>query len=94
MSSSRRRTPKKSAAVPPLAAEVRASFRVPVWPERACRDLVTGEFANYSCDVVEGHLGPHASGSVPQSVAQRVAWEAKHPDELEPTAAADPFHAA
>jgi hypothetical protein len=69
----------------------RTAIRLPVWPERACRDLVTGEFANHSCDVVEGHLGPHASLSVPQSVTQRLAWENKNPGSLEPTAAADPF---
>ncbi|MGW9067832.1 hypothetical protein ACWGQT_00070 [Streptomyces yangpuensis] len=70
------------------------TFRTPVWPERACRDLVTGEYANHSCDVVEGHLGPHAAIGVPQSVTQRAAWEKKNPGKLEPTAAADPFHVA
>ncbi|MEU6362212.1 hypothetical protein [Streptomyces albidoflavus] len=84
----RRRTQKPSSPVAPPPT----SFREPVWPERACRDLVTGEYANHSCEVVEGHLGPHASRAVPQSATQRTAWEAKHPDELEPTAAADPFH--
>ncbi|MDQ1041482.1 hypothetical protein QFZ75_007984 [Streptomyces sp. V3I8] len=69
-------------------------FRTPVWPERACRDTVSGEFANYSCDVVESHLGPHASHSVPESVRQRLLWENRNPDKREPTAAADPFISA
>jgi hypothetical protein len=68
----------------------RTAIRLPVWPERACRDLVTGEYANHSCDVVEGHKGPHASQSVPQSVTHRLAWENKNPGDLEPVAA-DPF---
>ncbi|MFE0490134.1 hypothetical protein [Streptomyces griseoaurantiacus] len=69
----------------------RTQIRTPVWPERACRDQVSGEFAIHSCDVVEGHLGPHASLSVPHSVQARLRWENAHPRELEPTAAADPF---
>lgn len=72
---------------------VRTEIRTPVWPERACRDLVAGEFANHSCDVVEGHLGPHASLSVLKSVETRLRWENEHPGELEPTSAADPFAA-
>lgn len=56
------------------------TFRLPVWPERACRDLVPGEFANHSCEVPEAHEGPHASMSVPESVRIRAAWEAKHPE--------------
>ncbi|WP_428957846.1 hypothetical protein [Streptomyces sp. cg35] len=84
--------PPRSRRTPKQALPERTEMRVPIWPERACRDLVTGEFANHSCDVVEGHLGPHAALAVPQSVAQRLAWENKHPDKLEPTAAADPFH--
>jgi ABC-type uncharacterized transport system YnjBCD substrate-binding protein len=70
---------------------VRTEIRLPVWPERACRDQVGGEFAIHSCEVVEGHLGPHASRSVPASVEQRLAWENKNPAQLEPTSAADPF---
>lgn len=66
-------------------------FRMPVWPERACREPVAGEFANHSCEIVESHEGPHASQSVPQSVTHRQEWEKKNPDKLEPTAAADPF---
>jgi hypothetical protein len=95
MTAQRRRSPKKTSA-PVVSPEppARPGFRTPKWPERACRDLVTGEYANHSCEVVEGHLGPHASESVPQSVAQRAAWEARHPNELEPTASSDPFHAA
>ncbi|MFD7835522.1 hypothetical protein [Streptomyces sp. NPDC059761] len=77
--------PNRKTASPP-------TFRTPVWPERACRDLVNGEYATHSCDVVEGHLGPHASMSVPQSVAQRAAWEKRNPDKLEPTAASDPYY--
>jgi hypothetical protein len=69
---------------------VRTAVRTPVWPERACRDLVVGEFANHSCDVVEGHQGPHASLSVKTSIEVRLAWENRNLDKLEPTAA-DPF---
>ncbi|MEU9405692.1 hypothetical protein AB0E08_08295 [Streptomyces sp. NPDC048281] len=69
----------------------RTAVRLPVWPERACRDLVAGEFANHSCDVVEGHLGPHASLAVPASVAARLRWESANPTKLEPTPEADPF---
>lgn len=66
-------------------------MRTPVWPERACRDIVSGEFANYSCDVVESHYGPHASLSVPQSVKLRLAWEKRNPGQREPSGTADPF---
>lgn len=68
----------------------RTAMRTPVFPERACRDQVAGEFAIHSCEVVEGHLGPHASLSVPASVEARLAWENRNLDKLEPTAAADP----
>lgn len=74
----------------PTAPE-RTAIRTPVWPERACRDQVAGEFANHSCEVVEGHLGPHASLSVPASVEARLAWENRNLDKLDPTPAADPF---
>jgi hypothetical protein len=73
---------------------VRTAVRLPVWPERACRDLVAGEFANHSCDVVEGHLGPHASQSVAKSIELRLAWENRNLDKLEPTDASDPFASA
>ena len=62
------------------AAPKPLTFRTPVWPERACRELVGGEFANHSCEVPEAHQGPHASMSVPESVRRRAAWEAQHPD--------------
>jgi hypothetical protein len=73
---------------------VRTAVRLPVWPERACRDLVAGEFANHSCDVVEGHLGPHASLSVAKSLEMRLRWENANLDKLEPTADSDPFASA
>lgn len=69
----------------------RTVMRLPVFPERACREPVAGEFANHSCEVVEGHRGPHASQSVPASVKVRLEWENKNPGRLEPTADADPF---
>lgn len=72
---------------------VRTEIRLPVFPERACREPVAGEYAIHSCEVVEGHLGPHASLSVAISVQTRLRWENEHPDELEPTSAADPFAA-
>ncbi|MFJ4902788.1 hypothetical protein [Streptomyces sp. NPDC088727] len=72
---------------PPSAAPV---MRTPVWPERACRDMVNGETALYSCDVVESHHGPHASLSVPASVEQRLAWEKRNPGRREPSLS-DPF---
>jgi hypothetical protein len=72
-------------------APARTAIRTPEFPERACRDLVAGEFANHSCDVVEGHLGPHASLAVPASVETRLAWENRNLGQLDPTAAADPF---
>ncbi|MFE6000379.1 hypothetical protein ACFQ6C_26520 [Streptomyces sp. NPDC056454] len=75
----RRKTP----ATPPV-------MRTAVWPERSCRDMVPGETAYYSCDVVESHRGPHASLSVPASVEQRLDWEAKNPELREPTGT-DPF---
>ncbi|MCX4799657.1 hypothetical protein OG497_38020 [Streptomyces sp. NBC_01242] len=75
---------------PPQTPAHQAEMRTPVWPERACRDMVNGETALYSCDVVESHHGPHASLSVPQSVEQRLAWEAKNPGKREP-AGTDPF---
>lgn len=69
-----------------------ATMRTPVWPERACREPVAGEFANHSCEVVESHKGPHASLSVPESVTRRLAWEKRNPGLVEPDrAAADPF---
>jgi hypothetical protein len=70
---------------------VRTEMRTPAWPERSCREPVAGEFANHSCDVVEGHLGPHASLSVPHSVTIRLAWENKNPGQLDPSADSDPF---
>jgi hypothetical protein len=70
---------------------VRTEIRTPVWPERACREPVAGDFASHSCEVVEAHLGPHASLSVPTSVETRLAWENKNLDKLEPTEDADPF---
>lgn len=73
------------------AVPARTAIRTPVFPERACRDQVAGEFAIHSCEVVEGHLGPHASLSVKESVEQRLAWENRNLDKLEPTSAADPF---
>ncbi|MFI0966992.1 hypothetical protein ACH4S8_37260 [Streptomyces sp. NPDC021080] len=66
-------------------------MRLPVWPERACRDSVNGEYAIHSCEVVESHLGPHASRSVPESVRQRLLWENRNPGQREPSTAADPF---
>jgi hypothetical protein len=74
----------------PLAPEP-LTFRTPEWPERTCREPVAGEYAAYSCEVVEAHLGPHASQDVPASVALRAAWEKANPAKLEPTAEADPF---
>lgn len=68
-----------------------APMRTPVFPERACRDLVSGEFANYSCDVVESHYGPHASLSAPESVKLRQGWEKCNPGQREPSGTADPF---
>jgi hypothetical protein len=68
-------------------------MRLPLFPERSCREPVAGEFAIHSCDVVEGHLGPHASMSLPESVKVRLAWENKNLTKLDPTAAADPFAA-
>lgn len=70
--------PRRSSAT--TAAPQPLTFRMPVWPERACRDLVSGEFANHSCEVPEAHEGPHASMSVPESVKVRAAWEAAHPE--------------
>jgi hypothetical protein len=72
---------------------VRTEIRTPVFPERTCREPVAGEFAIHSCEVVEGHLGPHASQSVAKSLEIRLRWENAHPGELEPTADADPFAA-
>lgn len=80
---------KKTAAAVQLQLPV--PFRLPVWPERTCREPVAGEFASHSCEVVEAHLGPHASQSVKSSVERRQQWEAEHPEELEPTSAADPY---
>ncbi|MFF7198250.1 hypothetical protein ACFZAM_31640 [Streptomyces sp. NPDC008079] len=83
---------KNRPAVPPQAAEpgpapvsspAPVAFRLPQWPERACRLLVAGEFANHSCEVPEAHQGPHASMSVPQSVSIRAAWEKQHPELVE-----------
>jgi hypothetical protein len=68
----------------------RTEIRTPVFPERACRDQVSGEFAIHSCEVVEGHQGPHASQSVATSMTARLAWENRNLDKLEPVAA-DPF---
>jgi hypothetical protein len=62
-----------------------------VWPERSCREPVAGEYAAHSCEVVEAHLGPHASLDVPESVRARAEWEKKNPAKLAPTAEADPF---
>jgi hypothetical protein len=76
---------------PRLKKPVRTSIRLPVWPERSCRDQVAGNFAIHSCEVVEGHLGPHASQSVPATVERRLAWENRNLDKLEPTADSDPF---
>jgi hypothetical protein len=73
---------------------VRTAVRLPVFPERACREPVAGEFAIHSCEVVEGHLGPHASLSVAKSLEVRLRWENEHLDELEPTADSDPFASA
>lgn len=79
-----RRTTASKAADEPL------TYRTARWPERSCRDMVPGEYANHSCDVVESHHGPHASASVPESVRLRAAWERNNPDRVEPRAA-DPF---
>lgn len=80
--------------MPRTKKPARTQMRTPVFPERACRDQVAGEFAIHSCEVVEGHLGPHASLSVKASVETRLAWENRNLGKLEPTAAADPFAAA
>lgn len=82
---------RKTTSKPTPAPEPVQGMRLPVWPERACRDSVSGEFANYSCDVVESHYGPHASQSVPQSVKLRQDWEQRNPDKREPSGTADPF---
>lgn len=84
-------TRRRKAPAPPPAPAAPAAMRTPVWPERACRDIVSGEFANYSCDVVESHYGPHASLSVPQSVKDRLGWEKRNPGQREPSGTADPF---
>ncbi|MEV7674998.1 hypothetical protein [Streptomyces sp. NPDC088752] len=78
----KRRPAAKPAAQPEM--------RTPVWPERTCRDSVSGEYAIHSCEVVESHRGPHASRSVPESVKLRLAWEARNPELREPDGA-DPF---
>lgn len=67
------------------------TFRTAVWPERTCREPIAGEYATHSCEVVEAHLGPHASNDVPASVKLRLAWEKRNPAKLEPSADADPF---
>ncbi|PPS89556.1 hypothetical protein [Streptomyces sp. MH60] len=78
--------------MPPRAKKspARTQIRLPVFPERTCRDQVSGEFAIHSCEVVEGHRGPHASQSVATSMTARLAWENRNPDQLEPVAD-DPF---
>ncbi|QDN94920.1 hypothetical protein FNV58_00910 (plasmid) [Streptomyces sp. RLB1-9] len=78
--------------MPPRAKKaVRTEIRLPVFPERTCREPVAGEFAIHSCEVVEGHLGPHASQSVAKSIELRLTWENRNLDKLEPTDASDPF---
>lgn len=84
-------TRRRKAPTPSPAPAAPAEMRLPVWPERACRDIVSGEFANYSCDVVESHYGPHASQSVPESVKFRLDWEKRNQDKREPSGTADPF---
>ncbi|GAA1979078.1 hypothetical protein [Kitasatospora viridis] len=61
-------------------------MRRAVFPERSCRAMVGGEFQNYSCEVVEHHNGPCASGSVPASVTVRERWEEANPQLASETA--------
>lgn len=91
MPPTRRRKPPAPPPAAPTPAPAPAEMRTPVWPERSCRDGVSGEFANYSCDVVESHYGLHASRSVPDSVKRRLDWERRNPGQREPAGTADPF---
>lgn len=65
--------------MPPKKTAAPLTFRTPEWPERACRVLIPGEYANHSCEVVESHQGPCAAYAVPESVTRRAAWEKQNP---------------
>lgn len=45
------------------------------YPERTCREPVSGEYLVYSCELAELHPGPCASYSAKASVTAREAWE-------------------
>jgi hypothetical protein len=46
------------------------------YPERTCREPVSGEYQMYSCELAGLHQGPCASYSSQMSVKAREAWEA------------------
>ncbi len=63
-----------------------ARMRTAVFPERTCRARVQGEYQDCSCEVAEGHKGPCASYSLPESVERRQDWEQAHPEAVETVA--------
>lgn len=53
------------------------------YPQRKCRQPVSGEWQDYPCEIREWHLGPCASQSVAASVRLRDDWERAHPDDAD-----------
>jgi hypothetical protein len=66
-------------------------LRLPVFPERSCREHVEGNGQIGLCSVIESHLGPCASLTIPGSITRRDAWEKANPDWENGLAGHDPF---
>jgi hypothetical protein len=67
-------------------------MRLPVFPERSCREPVDGNYGQVgTCSVVTNHPGPCASLSVSASVTRRDAWEKANPGWENELAGDDPF---
>lgn len=55
-------------------------MKVAEYPQRTCREPFTENgLTDHTCDLVDGHPGPPAALSSPESVKRRDAWEAAHP---------------
>jgi hypothetical protein len=75
----------------PAAVFQEVSLQLPVYPARKCREPVWSGDIAHSCDLPEGHAGPPASLSWPESIRIRDAWEEANPEEAAASAAPDPY---